>query len=391
MKFLEWKHHIEGVEKMEGFNAPERRQAKEALQYLQTVLGNDFLSRAAPNPPVASHPILHLLANYAPSSRRDLTRFAGYLRTLEGSENLNRIVARLHDRAQFRHDALVIKSAAELVREGFQARFEPTMPVQDGQKQPDIRLDDAQTAESVFLEVAVQSSARREREAEDAAQKIGNLLNAVVIDLYNKRGGLDLRWAGRLYKTPSEPHLEEILGSIGDLARRAVSEETILQFHEEGTIDLVFCHTRQRSLFDDWCRQLGMPDGEYCATLGPPVRTNEVERIRQKIEKEQRQLPRHAMNAILILDPIVFWKARNLSALINEVEEEVYRHDHVAIVILHSEYIGRGKGTAVSRTGDHKYTRRETDGTTEENLLLLNRYARVRPSDNLMAKFRRVF
>lgn len=391
MEFLEWKHHIEGIEQMEGFNAPERHQAKEALQYLQTVLGNDFLSRAAPDPSVASHPILQLLANYAPSSRRDLTRFAGYLRTLEGSENLTRIVVRLHDATRFKHDALVIKAAAGLVREGLQACFEPTMPVQDNQKQPDVRLDSAQTGETLFLEVAVQNIAKREREAEEAAQRIGNLLNAVVMDLYNKHGNLDLRWAGRLYRTPSEPHLQEILDKIGDLARRAVSEETIVQFRDEGTLDLVFCHAHRRRLFDDWCRKLGMPEGEYCGTLGPPVRTNDLERLKQKIEKEQRQLPSHAMNAILILDTIVFSKAQNLKNLINEVEEEVYKHSHVAIVILHSEYIGDGEGPPMFQKGEHRYTHREIDGATEENLLLLNRYSRVRLSDNLVAKFCRVF
>ena len=116
MEFLEWEHHIESLERMDGFHALEKRQAEEALRYLRTVLGDDFLLRSsAGDPCVARHPMLMLLANFAACSRRHIARFAGYLRTLEGSQNLDKVLARLHDLTQFNHDALLIKSAAKLV------------------------------------------------------------------------------------------------------------------------------------------------------------------------------------------------------------------------------------------------------------------------------------
>ena len=134
MEFLEWKHHIDGLERMDGFHGSERHQAKEALQYLQRVLGDDFLSKcSAGDPYVARHPFLMLLANFAPCSRRDIARFAGHLRTLEGSQNLENVLARLHDVTQFGHDALLIRSAANLVGEGLRASFEPTMPERKNQ------------------------------------------------------------------------------------------------------------------------------------------------------------------------------------------------------------------------------------------------------------------
>jgi len=37
VEFLEWKHHIDGLERMDGFHGLERHQAKEALQPVATV------------------------------------------------------------------------------------------------------------------------------------------------------------------------------------------------------------------------------------------------------------------------------------------------------------------------------------------------------------------
>jgi hypothetical protein len=128
VQFLEWNHHIESLEQMSGFQAQEKHRAKEALLYLQTVLGDNFLQRCSTESPfVVRHPLLWWLANYAPSSRRSITRFADEMRILDGSQNLGNVLARLHDVNQFDHDALLIKSASRLVSDGLRARFEPTM------------------------------------------------------------------------------------------------------------------------------------------------------------------------------------------------------------------------------------------------------------------------
>lgn len=77
--------------------------------------------------------------------------------------------------------------------------------------------------------------------------------------------------------------------------------------------------------------------------------------------------------------------------LISEVEEEVYKHAHIPIVIVHGEHIG-GRGPAILQRGEHRYTRKEIDGMmTEDNLLLLNRYSPTKLSANLLARFYRVF
>ena len=380
MEFLEWKHHIDGLERMDGFHGLEKHQAKEALQYLQRVLGDDFLSKcSAGDPYVARHPFLMLLANFAPCSRRDIARFAGHLRTLEGSQNLENVLARLHDVTQFGHDALLIRSAANLVGEGLRASFEPTMPERKNQRQPDLKLDDPLTGETVFLEVATQAPAKRWREATDANSAVFNAVFGI---------SLDLCFSGHWHKTPSKQALGDLLERIKASARRALNERSIDFVQEENTLQMAVCHRDQRAtLFDPWSKERGLS----CGFLGPTIIRNDTFRLKLKIQRKQGQLPRDNANVIVILAPDAFLGLGGVRRVIGDVEEEVFKYDHVHLTIVHGEYIDDREVPFVGQTGGHQYTRRIVDGTVENDLLLLNRDSRMKLSPNLLAKFYRVF
>jgi len=381
VEFLEWKYHIDGLERMDGFRGPEKHQAKDALLYLQKVLGDDFLSKCGLGEPfVARHPILRLLANFAPSSRRDIARFAGCLRTLERSKNLQNVLARLHDLTQFDHDALLIKSAAKLVVEGLQASFEPTMPVGNKQKQPDLKLDDPLTSETVFLEVATQAPAKRRRDATNASSAVINAVYGI---------SLHLCFAARWHKTPSKQALDDLLDRIKESARRAVNERSIAFVQEEGTLEMAVCHRDERaSRLDLWSQERGLSS---CGIIGPTISRNDTVRLMRKIRDEQHQLPRNNANVIVILAPDAFLGLGGVPRVITEVEEEVVKYDHVHLAIVHGEYIDNREVEFTDQEGEHRYTRRIVDGTTENDLLLLNPQSRMKLSPNLLAKFYRVF
>lgn len=380
VEFLEWKHHIDGLERMDGFCWMEKQEAKESLEYLQGVLGDDFISKASGRiPSIGHHPLLMLLANFAPCSRRHIARFAAYLRILEGSQNLDKVVARLQDAAQFGHDALLIKLAAKLVREGLRARFEPTMPVLNNQKQPDLRLDDPLTRETVFLEVAAQAPAKRWREATDLNSAVFNAVFGI---------SLDLCVSGHWHKTPSKQALGDLLERVKASARRGLNERSIDFVQEEGTLEMAVCHRDQRAtLLDPWSKERGLS----CGFLGPPISRNDTFRLKLKIQREQDQLPRDSANVIVILAPDAFLGLGGVRRVIREVEEEVFKYDHVHLVIVHGEYIDDREVPFIGQTGGHQYTRNIVDGTVENDLLLLNRDSRMKLSPNLIARFYRVF
>jgi hypothetical protein len=380
VKFLEWEHHIESIERMEGFDALEKHEAEEALRYLQTVLGDDFLLRSsAGDPCVARHPIRMLLANFAPSSRRHIARFAGYLKTLEGSQNLDKVLARLHDLTQFNHDALLIKVAAKLVGEGLRVRFEPTMPEGNNQRQPDLRLGDALTGETLFLEVVTQAPAQRER----AATEISSAIIRVVYGI-----SLDLCFSGCWFKMPSEQELVDILARIKASAVRALNERTIVLVQEEGTLALALCHRDEKaSMLDPWSKERGLS----CGLVGPRINTNTTVRLKRKIRDEQDQLPRDKANVIVMLATNAFLGAGGVRRVINEVEEGVIKYDHVHLVIVHGDYIDDREVPYTGYEREHRYTRRIVDGIAENDLLLVNRNSQMKLSPDLLAKFYRVF
>lgn len=381
MRFLEWNHHIESLEHMSGFQAEEKYEAKEALLYLQTVVGDDFLQKCSTETPfVARHPMLRWLANYAPSSRRSITRFADQLRILDGSPNLDKMLVRLHDVKQFDHDALLIKTASKLVSDGLRARFEPTMDVKNKQKQPDLKLEDPLTGETLFLEVATQTTSQKEREGTDTN-------SAVFAEVFGP--SYDLCLSGRWRQTPSQQVLGKILEKIKRGGVRALGDRTLVEIEEEGILEMALCHRDDKeSLLDPWSAKRGLSG---CGFVGPVMISNDTARIKWKIRKEQAQLPRDNANIIVIQAPDAFLRAGGVRRVINEVEEGVVEYDHVHLVIVHGEYIDSRAVPFTGHEREHRYTRRIVDGTAENDLLLFNRHSRTKLSDGLLDKFQRFF
>ncbi len=357
-----------------------RIRRKKGLQYLQKVLGEDFLWRASAGDPCAArHPVLQLLANFAPCSRRGIARFAGYLRILEGSQNLDKVLARLDDIIQFDHDALLIKLAAKLVGEGLRARFEPTMEVENNRRQPDLRLDDPLTGETVFLEVVTQAPAQRVREATYASSAVFNAVFGI---------SFNLSISGRWHKTPSKQVLGAILERIKGSAARALNERTIVFVQEEDTLEMALCHRDEKAgLLDPWSKERGLS----CGFLGPTIRRNDTVRLKRKMRDEQDQLPRDNANVIVILAADTFLGLGGVRKVIREIEEGVFKYDHIHLVIVHGEYIDDRAIPFTGHDRDHRYTRRIVEGTAENDLLLLNRDSRMKLSPNLLEKFCRAF
>jgi len=381
MQFLEWNHHIEGLEQMSGFRAREKEQAKEGLLYLQNVLGDDFLQKCSTEIPfVARHPILQWLANYAPSSRRSIKRFADQVRILEGSQNLGNVLARLHDITQFNHDALLIKSASRLVSEGLQTRFEPTKDVRNNQKQPDLRLDDSLTGETLFLEVSTQAAAQKERAVTDTNSAV---FAAVFGTSY------DLSLSGRWFQTPSQHVLGDILERIKRGAARARDERAIVAIEEDGILEMALCHRDDKTrLLDPWSAKRGLSG---CGFVGPVMISNDTVRIKGKIKKKQLQLPRDSANVIVILATDAFLRAGGVRRVMSEVEAGVSEYEHIHLVIIHGEYIDDREAPFTGHEREHQYTRRIVDGVVESDLLLVNQHSQTKLSSNLLAKFRRLF
>jgi hypothetical protein len=376
---LDWEDHASRVKYIEGLSEFEKKHAADSIRYLSTTLGDSFLRRLSSKEGEGlPHPLLALLLNVVAWTRQELIRLAENIRTLEQSPNLKKLLSGLEQPELFAHNSLVLSSAACLVREGFRATFEPTMPLANNQKQPDIRLCNLVTAEEVFLEIAVTTASQRERDAHECSYALFNKLF---------RFGAGLRWCGRLRKIPAPMHLEEILSKIDQALNRVGSEKRLISVVEEGTIELAVCPEDQIESLELWGNERGIRTGGF---QGPPFPADHVARLRRKIATEQGQLPHEGISTLLIQDSDIFLRTNDIRALISELEEEVYRYPRLALVVVRGSSIG-GPEPEVIQKDQHRFTRKVVGNVCEQTLLLLNRFCSTPLSPSTISAFWRAF
>jgi hypothetical protein len=374
-----WDEHQSHVDMLDELNRLEKDEARRAFDYLKRTLGEDFLRRIQATGKY--HPLMGYVINFAPWTRKYLTRLAASIRALETSPNIANVLRQLEEADRFLHNVLLIEATAKLVLEGFRAAFEPTLPPANFQKQPDAKLVSPETQEEIFLEVSILGRARESIEAFEA-------MNAVTITFMKMPAGV--RWAGRLYKIPAPSHLTDIVSRIEKALQRVVQEQCFTTVSEEGTIDVAVCPESQMELLEDWCSKHALQPGSF---EGPPDYGNAIARLRRKIETEQKQLPTAFSNVILIDHTDLFFNVRDIRAAINELEEEVYCYPHVVAVIISGSHISAPENRPeIVQKGEHRYTRRTLDMLyVEDSLLLFNRYSPAKLSTSVLSKLLRAF
>jgi hypothetical protein len=372
----DWAQHAECVQYVEGLSDYEKVQARDALTYLGAKLGNGFL---APSEDKGIHPISGLLNNVVPWTRRKLIMLAQDVRTLENAENVSKLLSGLKQPSLFDHNQLVLSCAGGLVREGLSARFEPTRPLGNGEKQPDIKLTNIPANENVYLEVAVTEASRKDSLIHERAWGLTERLF---------RAGAELRWCGKLHKTLAEPHWAEVLGRVDSAIVAASRDQRLVTVEELSTIALAVCPEAKVAELELWAQAHGIQPGEL---LGPPISLNHLDRLKNKIMNEQQQLPKDAASVLFIQNSDAFFFTRDIGALVSELEEEIYRFPQVAMLIVQGSSLG-GEQPEVKQFGQHRYSRRIMAGDIcEQNLLLVNRFCSKGLSMSTLSSFLRVF
>ncbi len=120
--YVNWDRYEQQVELIK-LTDTERARARWSLQYLRTLLGEDFLKTAFRK----GHPLLSWFLNAAPRARLSLIGLAEALKALEGADNFDGLVARLKDPRRAGEALTVLEAAYRFLCAGFEVDFDPSV------------------------------------------------------------------------------------------------------------------------------------------------------------------------------------------------------------------------------------------------------------------------
>jgi hypothetical protein len=343
---------------------------EEAIAYLRSVLGDDYLDQVCQ---IRKHPFRGLMFLSWPGLRSDFLDWIGHLRRVRGCPNVDRIFRDLRVASKCVHAYGVLRLAGKICRNGFDIAFEPESAA-DFRLRPDIRIYFAPTHEIFFLEFSGQSLAGNQLSGFEAMTACSQPVN---------RYFETLKHVFRLRTIPAPEHMEEIVQRIEAAVQRVLTTGRLAEVIDEGTLEMAICLLPNVKEFEAWCSKRGLHPGGH---EGPQDKTNHLERLRQKIRRKQKQLPNGYPNILAIENHNLFTDCPNTARLVSELQEELYRHPNLALLLLEGSYgSGRDEPPMAFRLGDHRFERRFRKGHVGHTLLCLNRYAATMASTDLVA------
>ena len=123
--------------------------------------------------------------------------------------------------------------------------------------------------------------------------------------------------------------------------------------------------------------------GEF---TGPPYDVNEVSRTRRTIGNEQRQLPDNCPNIVVVKNNKLFTLMNDVRAIINQLEEEVYKYRHLLAVVVCGEHMGKGENTTIMKDQHVFISKAKADLLIEQYIIFLNRFCPFKISPSTITK-----
>ena len=369
--YLDWNNLINNCEKLD-LSALDKTNAKVALKFLSKELGNDFLRNGF----ASQHPILgNYIFNQAPWTRKWLTWFANSLKEIKDQDNYQNLLKRLKDSDKYKEALSVFKIAVKLSLSGFSISIDPKISKSERTKIPDLKIINNENGEELFVEVSIQGRSIIAKEASMTSEKINDLFWKYLPQLM---------YSGIVHKTLSETHLHSVLIKINRTIDKVLSENAFHELIIDGVLEIGIAPINEKESLENWSANRGLQIGEF---KGPPYYINEIQRLRGKIDSEQRQLPLEFPNIVVIYNNNLFLMNNNIIQIINELEEDVYRFPHLLFAVISSEYILAKRENLVRMKDQHVYLVKPTEYLhTEEDIILFNQFCKHKISPSTVTK-----
>jgi hypothetical protein len=279
--------------------------------------------------------VLERLLNFAPWTYEWLVWLSKSIRSVERASEFDGLRKRLTDPDRFDEACSVLQVTERLVAAGLDIAFDQAVLVDSARKIPDLLVRDLAAGVQFHCQISVQYSAAALAEQSRAADAViesllyashepvlfsGRFLRAIP---QNEIDGLARRVQWELMEIARAPGLREIV--IENMLQLAIAPRS---------------HAAELTL---WTQMQGLQVGTFG---GAGISSDELARLRRKIEDEAKQLPAGYANLMVISAQNLFIAAGDPARVIEPVAAIIGSSDQIAVLVLSDENIGPGHSQA---------------------------------------------
>lgn len=367
----DWDIIADHCEQIVGLDNAQVIRIKKAFEFLKDEFGADFLKN---NSGVKLHPFFWYIYNQVAHTRLWFADFAESLQQLKSCDNYNGLLNRLKDVAKFDEAETVLQAAIKFKKSEFAVEFDQPVYVGNTSRVPDLKLTNSFTNESFYCEISRLTASDEERHAEKTEFTLYHSISAPPVML---------KKAGRAHRILEKDELDIYCEQIKNFSHKVAFDSGFGELIIEDVLTLGLAKEEHLDWLDNWAVK------NHCTVNsfeGPQIRTDELYRMKNKIFKEQQQLPPDLPNLIMIYDGDFFYRGYNLSDIISILQEPIYKYDHVLAVIIQGGCIGDMEQVSVMKDFNLYLQKIRNIINTEQYLIMLNKFCTKPISFNTVSK-----
>jgi len=273
MRFLteeeakDWDAIAGKLDGINGLNDFDKARIKKAFGFLKREFGVDFLKKMD-----TSHPFNFNIHNYVADSRLWFAHLAENLNSIKSYPKYSYLLKRLLDSKKFLEAYSVLETACKFNKTGFDIEFDPSVIINNKNKEPDLKLINPITSESFFCEVSISNISEVQKKATKTEM---DLFYTII-----RQSGIE--FTGKVLKSLSDNHKEEVADKIKIFSKNVIEELGFGELIIEGVLILGMATKGNIGKLEDWAKLQNCRLGSF---EGPPIDVNEIHRMEFKIKK----------------------------------------------------------------------------------------------------------
>jgi hypothetical protein len=372
--YEQWEPYISQCDLIEGLSDDDKNRAKQAMDNLRPVLGENFLKRALRE----YHPLTQFFLQATSFRRVKLTGLSEAIEALKSAENFRRILNRIkaHPSKDLFHDGYsVLQTAYLFLKAGLQVCF---VDERGGGKKPDIKLVDEETGEEIFVEVSTLNKSDAVDNAHRASWPVFNLIFGALAQA-------QLAMYAQMKQGFDEDYAPDAVKQLTKLITEVKTSGELREI-DNNFIVAGIAPEDKINVLNHWAAQKRIQKN----VAGPPIIFSELSRLQRKIREklEEGQLPNDKPSILVIpVLSIYLFHFYTLAQIIGELEKQVNSYPNLLAILLSYGYVEEPiSEVRVEELGPHIIIYRMATGFPEPIIILKNQAFALNISSSTLAK-----